>query len=828
MRSHHHHHHHPTQRLPPPRSSPEYSTRLATIAAHIIYRSPLPSPAGLPIYVLDAAALPDFKGVDYDALLPYVLGRLPDEEELILGKGYEILFFAGGAGDGVTKKGRPGWGWFAQAYHVLTRTMRKRLQKLYICHSKTWVRVLIGMFSTIVSPKFSKKIMYFSSITSLALYLPIEELLIPISAYLYDRRFSPDIHAPYVTGRRAFGATHPLPISSDGHTRLPRVLREASKFILFGENVKHEGIFRLAPQAQQLDILKEAYNRGQKFIIWKEGSAVFSDEIWHEEENNELIDEMEHKDGYGVLLAAAIIKLWYRDLREPLVPPSSYRELSNLFGDEKLPINHDRLVELIAPTSSWSIISQTSRLIITSHLLPLLSEVAKFQEFNKMTANNLSICIAPGLICGPDPLEDLKIVKTLTRVLRVAIEEWEISIRAACGIEADKFINDLKPPARVQDYDDPLEPLKPRAATQTQHENTSSTHLGVISLGADDSTAKSSNQRPALSPRPMSAFEEDSTTLTSAIENEEPVVKRKPAPPLGVPPRYSMAIAVNDAITADGFRPQNRGITLAEDAKDPIVPESNISRSPMTEANTTDGFRPPDAPVQLSISVLDEGISPKKDPLSPPAYDGMSSSPPPPKQAPETCTSEEIKRKPLPSRSSSSTYPTSTSSSTSSSTSTASVQPTPTRAPTSPSPTPSPAPTETFSPPLRSLTSPSRPTWAPTMLNLAKPINPCASITTISWPPTGIAPPTTTAIVLRSKGLNLDKALPPITLSAGGVGCGEKSGEKGKMATGEVPQRAKSDYGPRRKLKLQGSVGDLTRLYEERAAMLQFTRAVGR
>lgn len=150
----------PLNSVPPSTSSTDYSTDLADLAAHILYRSPLPSKGDLPVFVLNAAAFPDAKNTDYDALLPYVLVRLPDEEELIDGQGYELVFFAGDSNEGATatKKGRPGWGWFFQAYHVLSRAMRKRLQKMYIVHEKNWIRILIEMFSTVVSPKFRKKI----------------------------------------------------------------------------------------------------------------------------------------------------------------------------------------------------------------------------------------------------------------------------------------------------------------------------------------------------------------------------------------------------------------------------------------------------------------------------------------------------------------------------------------------------------------------------------------------------------------------------------------------------------------------------------------------
>lgn len=147
--------------VPPPQTSSDWSRSLAKAAASILYRTPLPSQAGLPIYILNAAALPDADEVDYDALLPYVLARLPGEEKLLSGTEYEVIFFAGGGADGATtsRKNRPGWGWFVQAYHVLSRAMRKRLQKLYIVH-ESWVRILVEMFSTIVSPKFRRKIVH--------------------------------------------------------------------------------------------------------------------------------------------------------------------------------------------------------------------------------------------------------------------------------------------------------------------------------------------------------------------------------------------------------------------------------------------------------------------------------------------------------------------------------------------------------------------------------------------------------------------------------------------------------------------------------------------
>ena len=150
------------QPVPPALTSDEYSFSLAKLAAQILYPSPLPSPNDLPLYILDSAALPDTKAVNYDFLLPYILARLPDENQLQGGQCYEVIFFAGGAGKSATgeKKARPGWGWCVQAYHVLTRAMRKRLQRLYILHEGGWIRLMVEMFGAVVSPKFRKKVVH--------------------------------------------------------------------------------------------------------------------------------------------------------------------------------------------------------------------------------------------------------------------------------------------------------------------------------------------------------------------------------------------------------------------------------------------------------------------------------------------------------------------------------------------------------------------------------------------------------------------------------------------------------------------------------------------
>ncbi|KAF3052416.1 hypothetical protein E8E11_004580 [Didymella keratinophila] len=547
--------------VPPPRQSSDYSVDLARAAASILYRSPIPSKEGRPVFILNAAALPDTHDTDFDQLLPYVLARLPEEDDLLKGYEYEVVFFAGdGDGSVTSKKHRPGWGWFLQAYHVLSRAMRKRLQRLYIVHEKAWVRILTEIFSTIVSPKFRRKIYHASNLTQLALYIPIENLLIPPSTYLTDRRISDDIFAPYASGRRAFAARNPFPYTSRGTTRFPRVLRETTSFILVEENITSEGLFRIPAHSKLREVLKEAYDRGQKFIIWKDNGVTLPVPAYPEAEHqDEIIAEVDPKDAYSVFMAAALIKAWYSSLRQPVFPQESYRDLKRLFGDSQQIPDLEQLRDLFSPSSEWSFLPAVSREVVVRHLLPLLHEVASRQEQNKMTAENLAVCFAPALLCGPDQIEDAKMSSIIRRIFTHAVDMWDHGLREACGLEADAFREQLKQPTDMSEWDDPVE-VKRGDSRDSIDEQMSGITLQDNEKAPepykDYPTATSSATKPPpLPPR----------SRVPSAKSSGDSVQRKPAPPLAVPPRYS---------------------TVISDAPD------DVAESPITYAATTDGFSP--------------------------------------------------------------------------------------------------------------------------------------------------------------------------------------------------------------------------------------------
>lgn len=533
--------------VPPAETSEDYDSVLATTAASILYKSPLPSQAGRAIYILNAAAFPDATDSDYDKLLSYVLARLPSEEELISGTEYEIVFFAGGQ-EGATTEKRvgPGVGWYLHSYNALSRATRKKLQQLYIVHPRTWVRVLVGIFGAIVSPKFRRKIVHVNTLSALALQIPIETLLIPPSVYLHDRKLSPEVYAPYVTGKRAFGVRHPLPKNlSTGVTRLPRVLRETTNFILDPINIQREGLFRIPPNATLSSALKEAYDRGQHFIVWKEkGVTVVEPGI-----DESLVEELRIEDSYGVHQAASLIKQWYRDLRKPIFPPACYEVLSDKYHDSETPVTPEDLVEMIFIQSEISPLSEIARDILTRHLLPLLSEVAAREAENKMNAENLAVCFAMCLLCGPSQVEDAKISSIIRRILKAAIEMWP-DLREGMGISVEAFHDGLRAPGDWRDYEDPLEESLPPPGARTDNSvhaldmDSHRIHLqdigddttSVVALPSSSLVAERASP-PTLPPRPLAA--PTIASAPTAIETATAIPRRKPVPPVLEPPRYS-------------------------------------------------------------------------------------------------------------------------------------------------------------------------------------------------------------------------------------------------------------------------------------------------
>ncbi|KAI5840818.1 hypothetical protein DFP73DRAFT_482301 [Morchella snyderi] len=405
-------------RAPDP-DDPAYDAALAALAGRILYRSGYDHESGGPLLVLCAASFPDAKQVDYNKLLPYVLGIIPSDDELgpeEHGGSYSVVFFSGGGGmpgTGGTNNGgasvsqgnRPSWAWTLQAYNLLGRAVRKRIRRLWVVHEKAWVRILFEMMAGVVSVKFRKKVVHLNTLSDLANHLNITNLNIPPVVYFHDRKLTQTITVPYppppLFGAPPFhNAANPPRIGEN--MPLPQFLIDTSRYVR-SKCLHIEGIFRVPPNSTLLDILREAVDRKQYLKL----------------------------DEWGPHTNAALIKLYYRSLPEPIFPAECYETLMSFTPATAGADDGDRLEEeYIFPKVKDLLegekgLPTASRALLLKHLLPLLALVSQYAAINKMSPKNLAVCIAPSLIRSDDMVADAKASSGVRKFLEVAIERIE-------------------------------------------------------------------------------------------------------------------------------------------------------------------------------------------------------------------------------------------------------------------------------------------------------------------------------------------------------------------------------------------------------------------
>ncbi|KAL8936511.1 MAG: hypothetical protein Q9216_004891, partial [Gyalolechia sp. 2 TL-2023] len=495
---------------------------------------------------------------------------------------YEIIFFATSATDNsdsstAARKKLPGWQWLVQTYGLLSRVLRKRLRRLWIVGAEKWVRVLVEGVLVVSSGKGRKKVVFLKGLGGLEGYgVRVGEVCVPAGVWEAESRRWKKGKKKLSTGdgtvadegrKRAFGVREPLPMCGDS-VRLPRVLREATSFLLMEECVKTEGVFRVNAKAVMVEALREMYETGQQFVVWKERNTVLCFPHWREGVGDVGVEELDEKVGFDVHAAAGLIKMWYGELRDPIFPQSCYQALEKFYGNRELELEPEQLAEMLRPDAEWTILSSTARRILRMHLLPLLSKVADFSDWNKMTASSLAVCFAPALLRGPDIEEDLKKMAVVRRLFEAMISNWKDHLAPAFETDYGTFEDELRLPEAVADREDPVE--EGDDVTSPTRE----AQISGITLMDNDASASDSqheeeeeedddnNEPPPLPPRPrtFSAVEEHRPTLpprtrsstVADIPSSSPTssptygpdgqLKRKPAPMVQPLPRYSMVV----------------------------------------------------------------------------------------------------------------------------------------------------------------------------------------------------------------------------------------------------------------------------------------------
>ncbi|KAG0330617.1 hypothetical protein BG004_002065 [Podila humilis] len=357
--------------------------------------------------VICACNLPDPSKVDYDVILRVVLAQL----EQFVENDYTVVMFSGGA------MYRPGWRWLFKAYRSLNRRYKKNLKALYIVHPSTWPRLILGTMNAVISPKFGAKVHYIDNLSHLARVVPLHQINIPGAVYKHNLNFENTITLPAGQedhASRVFGAPLARLMGPNGERGLPVFIQDCIHNLV-KNGLYVEGLFRRSPSSAMLKQVRAAYDRGNPI----------------------------HLAEYDIHISAVLLKLFLRELPEPIFPTSIYSRLQQQQqqqnGGTGSNRNYNRMTTLEFVRTQ--VIEQVphNNLVLIMEVFRLLKMVADRHESNKMTAHNLALVMTPNMVRHEDVMQEIALSTVGTRdkdavvegsltlgtVIKVMIEHYE-------------------------------------------------------------------------------------------------------------------------------------------------------------------------------------------------------------------------------------------------------------------------------------------------------------------------------------------------------------------------------------------------------------------
>jgi len=164
----------------------------------------------------------------------------------------------------------------------------------------------------------------------------------------------------------------------DNGLQVPAVLVTLRNYLYAHDGLKGEGVFRVQGDEKELQRVKNQLNKGT------------------------------FEECADVNCIASLIKLWYRELPEPIlnIPTESLR---NLETEEECVAVYDDLPEPNKSLMTW--------------LMDVMADASMEEATNKMNPRNFSICVAPNLFTssGTNPVDSLlissKVVHFVSQIL---------------------------------------------------------------------------------------------------------------------------------------------------------------------------------------------------------------------------------------------------------------------------------------------------------------------------------------------------------------------------------------------------------------------------
>ncbi|XP_048040881.1 rho GTPase-activating protein 1 isoform X1 [Megalobrama amblycephala] len=345
---------------------------------------------GRKVIVFNACRMPPHHQLDHHKLLMYLKQTLDKYVE----SDYTLIYFH----HGLTGENKPSLSWLRDAYREFDRKYKKNIKALYIVHPTMFIRTILILFKPIISFKFGQKINYINYLSELEEVVKCDQLVIPSRVREYDDKIRLSLKPSVVPGPISPPHSPPLPFQQFGvplselrhraadSEGIPLVMRDTVGY-LQENGLQTEGIFRRSANVSLVKDIKQKYNSGE---------------------------EVSFSQLDNVHLAAVILKMFLRELPEPLLTYQLYNDIVN-FHNVDTESQAERIQNMLMSLPEENYAS-------LRFLIQFLAQVSAESEVNKMTNANLAVVFGPNLLWGQDASMTLSAIGPINNFTRILLD----------------------------------------------------------------------------------------------------------------------------------------------------------------------------------------------------------------------------------------------------------------------------------------------------------------------------------------------------------------------------------------------------------------------
>uniref|UniRef100_A0A182K696 SLIT-ROBO Rho GTPase-activating protein 1 n=1 Tax=Anopheles christyi TaxID=43041 RepID=A0A182K696_9DIPT len=189
---------------------------------------------------------------------------------------------------------------------------------------------------------------------------------------------------------------------------IPLIVRSCIRVInLYG--LHHQGIFRVSGSQVEISNFKEAFERGDDPLA-------------------------EMTDASDINSVAGVLKLYLRELREPLFPLIYFDHFVQL---AQLESKHD----IVSGIRKFFQSLPKSVVVVIRYLFAFLNHLSEYSDENMMDAYNLAICFGPTLMPAPEDKDQVQYQNQVNELIKnIIVHHAELFPKDLGGMHYEKFI----------------------------------------------------------------------------------------------------------------------------------------------------------------------------------------------------------------------------------------------------------------------------------------------------------------------------------------------------------------------------------------------------